>query len=190
MHIHTQQNSRLGMGAIHTIDFKEAILMGARAVGRYRVTCRDKDGNFKWEEEIYNLVVNLGLDYLVDIGLDGGTQITTWYAGLTDSTPTVAAADTMASHAGWVDTDVYSNSNRPTVTFADGGTGIVDNSASPAVFNCDSGGTIGGAFLTSNNTVGGTTGTLFGAGAFTGGDRTVANGDTVNVTITVTATAA
>jgi len=50
------------------------------------------------------------------------------------------------------------------------------------VFTINGTTTVGGAFLTSNNTKGGTTGTLFSASDFTApGDRSVVNGDTLNV---------
>jgi hypothetical protein len=49
---------------------------------------------------------------------------------------------------------------------------------------------IAGAFLTSGSAKSGTTGTLFSGSDFTGGDRTVVNGDTLNVTYTFSLTAA
>jgi hypothetical protein len=68
---------------------------------------------------------------------------------------------------------------------------VITNSASPAAFNINGSTTVGGAFLTSNNTKGGTTGTLFSAADFSApGDRTVANGDTLNVTYTFSLDAA
>jgi hypothetical protein len=39
----------------------------------------------------------------------------------------------------------------------------------------------------SNNTVGGTTGTLFSTASFAGGTQTVNNGDTLKVTYTISA---
>jgi hypothetical protein len=58
--------------------------------------------------------------------------------------------------------------------------------ASPAVFSINATTTVGGAFLISNNTKGGTTGVLFSAADFAApGDRAVVNGDTLNVTITL-----
>ncbi len=63
----------------------------------------------------------------------------------------------------------------------------VDNSASKAVFSINAGATVGGMFITTDNTKGGTTGILISVGAFTGGDRTVASGDTINATATLTA---
>jgi hypothetical protein len=45
---------------------------------------------------------------------------------------------------------------------------------------------VAGAFLTTDNTKGGTAGTLFSASDFTGGDRLLQSGDTLNVTYTFT----
>jgi hypothetical protein len=48
---------------------------------------------------------------------------------------------------------------------------------------------IGGAFVVTNNTKGGSTGTLYGGGAFSAGNKTLDDNDTLDVTITLTATA-
>jgi hypothetical protein len=64
---------------------------------------------------------------------------------------------------------------------------VLSNSASPAVFAIIATATVAGAFLASVDT--GTSGTLFSEGNFTGGNKLVANGDTVNVTYTFSATA-
>jgi hypothetical protein len=94
----------------------------------------------------------------------------------------------MASHAGWTEVTAYSNANRVTATLATATTAnpsVVTNSASPASFSINGTATVGGAFLTSNNTKGGTTGTLFSAADFgSPGDRSVVNGDTLSVTYT------
>lgn len=160
------------------------------AAGLWKVTCRDVHGRVKWEEVIENLVVNAGLDYLLDTGLSGGTPITVWYLGLTDGTPTVAATDTMAAHAGWAEVTGYNEAARP--TWVDGGVSgqSVDNSGSPATFTASGSITVGGAFLTSVSTKGGATGTLYAAGAFTGGDRSLNASETIDVTATFTQAAA
>jgi len=68
---------------------------------------------------------------------------------------------------------------------------VITNSASPASFSINATATIGGAFLISNNTKGGTTGTLFSAADFQSpGDRSVVSGDTLNVTYTFSLDAA
>jgi hypothetical protein len=60
---------------------------------------------------------------------------------------------------------------------------VIDNSASVAVFSITGSTTVGGAFLTSDNTKSGTSGILFSAADFASpGDRAVEPGDTLNVT--------
>jgi hypothetical protein len=162
----------------------------AQATGVYHVQCHDKDGNLKWEAQSKNLVVNVGLQYMAGSALTSVSQITTWYLGLygAGASNTPAAGDTMASHAGWTEVTAYSNANRVTATFVTATTAnpsVVTNSASPAVFNINGTATVGGAFLTSENTKGGTTGTLFSAADFgSPGDRSVVNSDTLSVTYT------
>ena len=51
----------------------------ATAVGRYKLECRDKDGNIKWVVEEDNLVVNVGLQYMAGTALTSTAQITAWY---------------------------------------------------------------------------------------------------------------
>ena len=92
----------------------------------------------------------------------------------------------MASHAGWTEITAYSQATRPACTFGAATTAdpsVISNTASVAVFSMNGTETVGGAFLTSNSTKGGTTGVLFSAGDFQSpGDRAVVNGDTLNVT--------
>jgi len=60
---------------------------------------------------------------------------------------------------------------------------VIDNSGSVAVFSINNTVTVGGAFLTSDDTKGGTSGILFSAADFQSpGDRNVVSGDTLNVT--------
>lgn len=158
--------------------------------GRWEVVCRDKDGNIKWTDHIENLVTDEGLNYLLDAGLSAGTPVTSWFVGLTGASPTVAAGDTMASHAGWTEVVAYTEATRPAWT--DGGVTAksVSNSGSPATFTINANGTgIGGAFLVSNSTKGGSTGTLYAVGAFSAGNKTLDNGDSLSVTATFTAAA-
>jgi hypothetical protein len=163
---------------------------GAKATGLFEIQCHDKDGNLKWEAQSKNLVVNVGLQYMAGSALTSVSQITTWYLGLygAGASNTPAAGDTMASHAGWTEVTAYSNANRVTATLVTATTAnpsVVTNTASPAVFNINGTTTVGGAFLTSENTKGGTTGTLFSAADFgSPGDRSVVNSDTLSVTYT------
>ena len=166
-----------------------------KAGGVFAIECIDKDGNLKWKAESKNLVVNQGLQTMNAVYFTSGTQITTWYVGLITgpgSGTTIAAGDTLASHAGWTEYTDYSG-NRKTATFATPTTAdpsVVTNSASPASFAISgAGGTVAGAFLASVAT--GTSGTLFSAADFQSpGDRSVVSGDTLNVTYTFSLDAA
>lgn len=164
-------------------------MFGIKLENIYHVECFGPDGALKWEDDFSNLVVNVGLDDSLDKHLKGSSYTAAWYVGITTGSPSPAAADTMGSHGGWTESTVYSNANRPTLTLGTVSGQSVDNSASKAVFNINASGTVGGAFVVNDDTKGGGTGTLYGCGAFTGGNRTVADGDTLNVTVTCTAAA-
>lgn len=155
----------------------------------YIVECIGPDGKLKWTDEFDNLVTNEGLNDNLDKYLKGSTYTAAFYVGLTDGTPTVNAADTMSSHAGWTEVTDYSESTREALVLGTVASQSVDNSASKASYSINATATVGGAFITTVNTKGGTTGTLYGVGAFSGGDKSVDNGDTLNVTVTCTAAA-
>jgi hypothetical protein len=141
----------------------------------------------KWTDEVQNLVVTQGKNDLLDKYLSGSAYTATWFLGLVDNAgfSAYAAGDTAASHAGWVESTAYSNANRPTPSF--GAAASSSKASTATAFNINATATINGCFLISNNTKGGTTGILYSAGAFTGGNRSVTNGDTLNVTYTATA---
>lgn len=145
-----------------------------------------KRPKLKWREEFDNLVVTAGLNKLLDATIKTGLASPAWFGGL-KGTGSIVAGDTMASHAGWTELVPYSDANRPTYTPGTIAAGSVDNSASKLVFNINGTSTIFGAFLADNNTKSGTTGTLYGGGDFSS-SRAVTNGDTLNVTITLTIT--
>jgi hypothetical protein len=167
----------------------------AKAGGVYTIECRDEQGNLKWSQATPNLVVNEGLQTMNATYFAAATQVPTWYVGLITgpgSGTTIAAGDTLASHAGWTEFTNYTG-NRKTAVFATATTAdpsVVTNSASPASFIISGGGgTVAGAFLCAAAT--GTSGTLFSASDFQSpGDRVVVAGDTLNVTYTFSLDAA
>lgn len=185
------------MDHVSAVDAKVVALMSLHAGshelmqfrGRWEVTCRDSQGRLKWTDTIENLVTNEGLNHLLDVTLSGATQDTTWFVGLISATPTIAAGNTLASHAGWTEVTAYDEANR--VAWTDGGVSSqsVSNSGSPAVFTISADSTdVGGAFLAGVNT--GTSGVLYAAGAFTAGNKSLDDNDTLTVTATFTAAAA
>jgi len=170
------------------VQKSKGVAEGIKGGGVFTVECFDKDGNHKWTAKSPNLVVNVGLADMNDKYFSGSGYTATWYLGLygAASSNNPAAGDTMASHAGWTEVTDYSQSTRPAATFGSATVAdpsVIDNSGSVAVFSINNTVTVGGAFLTSNNTKGGTTGILFSASDFQApGDRNVVSGDTLNVT--------
>jgi hypothetical protein len=170
-------------GHLHGLITGERLL----AVGTYHANCVRPDGTLRWEEDFPNTVTTVGKNYLLDNGMAGSSFTAAFYLGLISSVSysAISAADTMASHAGWTEAGIanaptYSQSTRPAAAWSSASAGAKALSAALA-FSITSTGTLKGAFLTTVSTKDGTTGTLFSAGLFTGGDKVVANADTVNV---------
>jgi hypothetical protein len=164
------------------------------AGGVFTVTCHGSDGQFKWSDSFHNLVVNEGLQNMNQTFFKGSGYTAAWYLGLVTgpgSGTSFAAGDTLASHAGWTENTAYTG-NRKAVTFGTATTAdpsVIDNSAAPSSFTMNANAqVIAGAFLCSVSS--GTSGVLFSAGDFTGGDKTVDSGDTLAVTYTFSLDAA
>jgi hypothetical protein len=164
-----------GMGIIGMAEPGALVRLG----GVFTVECYDRRGRLKWRDVFHNKVPNVGLDHILATEFTSGAQITAWYIGLTTASPTPAAGDTMASHAGWTEYTSYSQTNRQAYTGVESAQAVT-NSASPATFTVNAGSTTcGGAFIVSNNTISGSTGTLAAVGAVSGGNRTPASGDQI-----------
>ncbi|WP_322470291.1 hypothetical protein SOM08_06195 [Hydrogenophaga sp. SNF1] len=148
----------------------------------YEVECVGADGQVKWTERIENLVTTVGKTDLIDKYFKGSAYTAAWYLGL-KGTGTAAVGDTLASHAGWAEVNPYTG-NRPAITF--GTTAAGSNTATAVSFSITVAGptTVAGAFVASVNT--GTSGLLYSAGDFAV-SRSVVAGDTLNVTLTVSA---
>jgi hypothetical protein len=185
-------NGKASMAADATVERGGGQHHAARIAHTYEVECIGPDGEVKWRDVIHNLVTTAGLNKYLDATLKTGLTTPAWYVGLVTGPSETGynAADTMGSHAGWAEDATYSNANRPTFTPGTIAAGSVSNASSVAAFTINGTATISGAFLADENTKSGTTGTLLGVGAFSGGDKAVANNDTLNVTVTATITAA
>lgn len=142
-----------------------------------------------WENDFHNVVTIVGKNDLLDKYLAGSAYTATWYMGLISSVSwsAVSENDTMSSHSGWTEAG---GTNAPNYTATPSRGELTSwnaasakskstNTAEP--FSITQNGTVKGAFINSVQTKDGSTGTLYSAGTFSGGDRTVQNGDTLNV---------
>lgn len=159
-----------------------------RFSGRWRMEQRDKDGLLLFAGETPNLVVNAGLDDILDKYFKGSTYTAAHYVGLKGA-GSAAAGDTMSSHAGWSEVTAYSEGARQTFTAGTVSSQSVDNSAATADFSMNGSYTVAGCFLTTNSTKSGSTGTLYSAGDFAA-SRSGGSGDTLSITYTATTAAA
>jgi hypothetical protein len=166
----------------------------ANAHGIYHIICKDKDGNVKWEDTADNVVTTVGKNLALDTYLAGSAYTVTGpFIGLISSVgySAVAAGDTMASHAGWTEAG---NANAPTYTAprktaawsaASSGSKTLSANSSFAITGS---GTVKGCFLVFGSgavsTIDNTSGVLYSAGLFTGGDKAVVNTDTLSVSYT------
>jgi len=143
-----------------------------------------------------NIVVNEGLDHILDATLSNGTQNSTWYVGIFGNNYTPAAADTAdgggtPANSFWASgqadevTTQYTEGARPTWTDAGVTSQAVSNTASPAVFTFGTADNVYGAGLVSTNTKAGTTGILMAASKFAA-VRAMLISDVLNVTYSFT----
>lgn len=179
MNEQTKAGDAMNAGAVMRPGYEEAV--AAPRFG-FRFECVGPDGEVKWTDTAWNLVTTEGKNSILSVYFDAATQITTWYLGL-KGTGSAAAGDTLASHAGWSEVTPYAG-NRPSITFGTASGGSL--AASSAVsYSINATATVAGAFIASATS--GTVGTLYSAGDFAA-SRSVASGDTLNVTPTVSMT--
>lgn len=190
-------NAQAGQGA--KLGRAGAMAEQASAEGHYVFECFDKDGNLKWRDTITNLVTTEGKNAALTHFLKGSSYTASQVMGLIEDTgySAVAVGNTAAGITaagggsptnGWNEAPSATCATRGTPSFGTASAGALATSAAVA-FSILATDTIKGAFLlcrsaagtAPNTTVGNTGGALYSAGLFTGGDRAVANGDTLNV---------
>ena len=156
----------------------------AKFGGRFALECYDPNKQLKWHDIADNLVTNEGLNHALDVLFTAATQTAAWHVGLMDDTPDVTAASTLAAPGGFTEFDEYTGNRQEFVDVRTSQT--VTNSASTVSFAITgAGGGVGGALLAAAST--GTSTILLCGAALSGGNRTVATGDTVVVTYSFTA---
>lgn len=179
------------------IGAKNKLALGLGCKNHWKFEARDKDGNIKWIEEFDNLTTTQGLNDILTQYFTGSAYTAAWYCRLVDNVgfSTFAATDTAAKITtstpsggtnSWQENIGYSNATAPAIVFGSASGGSISNTSSAAVFNINATVVIYGGFACSSDTIGGTSGILYGEGAFSA-TRSLSSGDTLTVTVTMTA---
>jgi hypothetical protein len=138
-------------------------------------------------EECHNLIVDEGLNHILDVTLHGSTQVGTWYVGLFEGNYTPVAGLTAATvTASATECTAYDESTRVAYNEAAASSKVTTNSANKATFTFNATKTIYGAFLASASAKSATTGTLLAAARF-GSSKAVADDDQLLVTYALSA---
>ena len=175
MHRQSQKQDEFGLGGIWTF--------------RYYDLHRER---LLWEEMVNNIVMTVGRTQVLDAALGPGAYTLVGpFMGLISSvsyTTGPALGDTMGAHGGWTEAGTsnaptYSGTRR-TAVFAAGAAGVKALTAA-LTFTFTGGGILKGAFIvfgpTATSAIMNTGGVLYSAGVFSGGDKTVANLETLDV---------
>ena len=171
------------------------------AKGHYTARCYDKNGKLKWIDFVHNVVTDVGANQLLDSAFGAG-PVAGPYLGLISSvayTGIPVVGDTMASHSSvnhvWKEAgngvnypnwSTPASNARATMTFAAAATRAKALNAAVSFIIATNPGTVKGCFVvfgtgavaTNNDT----NGVLYSAGVFTGGDKVLGLGDTLQVT--------
>ena len=91
-----------------TLTRKSSAESGVKVGGRFIIECFDKHGKFKWRQTCPNIVVNVGLQHLLDVSMSGSSQTTAPKVPIiTPQSPVVPAIATIGPY-DWCD---FSNSD-------------------------------------------------------------------------------
>lgn len=141
-----------------------------------------RDGRVIQRVRGYNGVVTVGKNHMLDVTFGAATpvtQIDPWYIGLISNSPTpsLAEADTLASHAGWSEFSSYSGGRKE---WSDGDAASKNkNSSAVSTFSITGSGSIYGLFVCGASS--GTSSVLWATGAFSS-VLSVISGDEIRVT--------
>lgn len=139
----------------------------------------------RWSD--HNLIVNEGLNHILNVELHGDTQITTWYIAPFEGNYTPVATVTAATiTAAATECTAYDETTRVAYNEAAASSQSMTNSANKATFTFNATKTIYGAFLVSAVAKSATTGTLFSAARFSS-SKSVVDDDQLLITYTLTA---
>jgi len=148
-----------------------------------------RNGESLGVERDKNLVVDEGLNHILNVVLGATAKVSTWYVDIFNGSGyTPAAADVHTGiEAAAGDFTGYDEATRPEYIDVPSTAESMTNTASPAVFTINTGDTIYGAFISSTSGKSDGTGVLLASSTFTA-SRAVLSADVLNVTYTLNIT--
>lgn len=185
---HTTATTVTSAGLVTNKKAEEIVGAG----GVYTVECVGSDGKTKWTDTFHNLVMTSGVQYMNTQFFTGSAYTQSLFVGLVagpGAGTVFAANDTLVSHAGWSENATYAGARKAAIfgTATTANPSVITTASAPASFSMNATATIAGAFLATVSS--GTGGVLFSGGDFSGGDKFVDSGDTLNVTYSFSLTA-
>lgn len=134
------------------------------------------------ETETHNLIPLEGLNYLLSSEFKGTAVPATWYIGVYEGNYTPQLSDTAAAFvAAATETTTYAETTRQAFVPGTVAGGVLDNSASPALFTFNATKTVFGGFMSSASAKSAVTGTLISAVRFAS-PKTLNSTDVLKVT--------
>ena len=140
---------------------EQTTVSGLGVGGVFTVERYDSEGNYIETWIAKNIIPNAVLNDILNVYFNAGSQSTAFYIGMVDNVgfSAFAATDTMASHSGWTENTATSNTSRPAWTPAAAASQSISNPAAWVIM-MNASATIKGFFMTTSNTLGGTSGNL------------------------------
>jgi hypothetical protein len=186
----------IGASVLRGSAMKEVV--GVKGV--YTAKCFDKNGKLKWEDTIDNVVTDVGANQLLDSAFAAG-PVAGPFLGLISSVGYGAgpvAGDTMASHSGWNEAgngvnypnwSTPASNARDAISFDAAAARAKALSSTADFLIATNAGTVKGCFMVFGTgavaTNANTSGVLLSAGVFTGGDKVLGLGDTLQVSYSI-----
>ena len=136
--------------------------------------------------EFDNIVTFEGINSMLNVYLNAGSVLSTWYIGIFQGNYVPVYTDTAAVIAqNSTECSSYTSATRPQWQQSAASGQQISNQANPATFTFNAAATVYGAFLISNNVIGGTAGACFSAAQF-GAAKSVVSNDQLVLTYTFT----
>lgn len=166
-----KMNARDGQGAV--LARAGGLAEAMRVAGRYHVTCHDAAGKLKWEDDIENVVANVGKNLLLDTLIVGSAYTAVGpYMGLISSVSWTNLATTISS-------GTYTAGAVALTTAAAHGLAPGDSFTIASAAGTGSFAALNGTFIATTGTTGSTLNFTIAAGlvmTITGGNVTTASG--------------